>query len=1194
MALKTWTGASSTTWSTAGNWSPSGAPGIGDDALFSSNFSSVNITTGTPSCKSLTVTGTGVQLTGTGTLNIYGNITLNSATTVSATGTWSILNTAGQTTYDIVSAGVTFNCNLTLNAGTASTYRLVQAAGSPNGNFTMSSLRTLTLTTGILNLNGYNLSVGLFSSNNSNSRSIAFSSDQSNSFDLTGVGTVFSLNTVTGWSYTGYSNFRVTNATATAKTVTTTGMSTYPANFYFTGAGTVTLTSGNYFLILDASALAGTLSKSSASTMVIGASLLFTSGTSSVGGSGVTTFNLVSGLGGSLATGTLDLGGRNWGAMTFSSGAWKTEGFVGSPAAAEAVICSAGSLLIQWDFYCETFTVTGSGNVQLGFQNDAYLTCTETSTSAAAFTVSSGIFEMTAYGGVFCNVATISGGRLTLDINGYTLDCLRMNITGAATWNGVDPFNYIDYFRFDNNTPHIKHRSVVSNWNSASFTQSRYQSSSTQIIVMFTTFDASSSTLRNISDSSGMFAFCWDTHITATQRFGIASGSVIGGLDLTNINVSTFEGGYNFTCNGSYIDLGHTCRTLGGTITLTGGTSTKPYYFAPYEPLNFPFSVTFGSNGYFVIPGGSSLTSPRSDSSFRMSGCTIESLADTGGLLGVYITFAVIDLNFSGVNTFIGDTSDGATYFTSTATSGIVINAQGANLTLKGAPDFSLSAYSGLGRTVKLPESSNYFYSSSTSRAASFTDDGLTDTLTISGNPLLTTVSLSNSTVNFANMTVQSRAVIYSPSCNGTSLTIWGILHIIYYGSTSRFQIGNSITDVYIGSSSINNTDLSIEFIGEGTSNIGNLTLNSGRLEFRPQGGDLSATLPNLTINSINTATPTTLAVLDYSYYPNSKVYIQNLTVANTSTINFTDDTVLISDPRNAGLNRTWELAGKTVPKVVVSNNSRLNIMDANNSGTTYIKEVSGQTAVLIAPPSITFGSQSILVAGGTVSHNYNSTTRVLTFSLYGGGSTRNNQSVILNYTITPAEGTNVNYTINWTVSSESGYDKGYVTIAGNYAIDGVSGSNSGSASGTISVSGTSPINLAYNKDISATGGTDTFSGSITFTAVPNIPPSYLSFQAGRTFTFDKFFRDPAPHMLYLTSDTSGSQTNLVIPERNLGTLVQGTNPGGVYTATIRDCVVTSTNYMWFAGNNSVDAGNNSGWIFGASPTTQTNIQFFL
>lgn len=1186
MPTKTWQGANGGSWATTGNW-VGGTPTLNDDVVFSSNGTGAAIGSAAV-CKSLTITGSNVTISGASALTIYGNITVNSTSVISATGAWSILNTAGQTLYDITSAGVTFNCSLILNAGATSTYRLIKAASSANGNFTMGTLRTLTLTTGILNLNGFNLSVGLFSSSNSNTRGITFSSDHSNYIALTGVGTVFSQTTSAGWSYTGYSDFTVSDASATGKIVTTTGMNTYPANFYFTGAGTVTLTSGNYFLNLDASTMTGTLSKASGSTMNIGASVLLGSYmTSGIGGSGVTTFSLVSGLGGSLATGTIDLNGRNWGPMTFSSGAWEITGNAGTSAATNAVICSGGSLNIWWDFYCFSFTVSGA-TVTL----NAFLITTQTSSSTTAFAVTSGIFEMTYLGGVTCNVAAISGGRLTLDINGYTLDCLRMNITGAATWNGVDPANIIDYARLDNNYPHIKHRSVVSNWNSTSFTQSRYQSSSTQILVMFTTYDSASSTLRSISDSSGMFAFFWESNIiTAVQRFGITSGSTIGGLDLTNINVSTFDGGYNFTCNGSYIDNGATFRTLGGTITLTGGTSTKPYYFAPYEPLNFPFSVTFGSNGYFIIPAGSRLTSPRSDSFFRMAGCTIQSLADTGIFNSVFITFAVIDLNFSGVNTFIGNPYDGFTQFYSTATSGIVINAQGANLTLKGAPDFSLSAYSGLGRTVKLPESSNYFYSSSTVRAASFTDDGLTDTLTISGNPLLTTIYLSNSTVNFANMTVQSRASIYAPSCNGTSLTIWGILHIIYYGNTSRFQIGNSITDVYIGSSSINNTDSSIEFIGEGTSNIGNLTLNSGRLVLQAQGNSLSATLPNLTINSINTATPTTLAVPDYYYNTNSKVYIQNLTVANTSTINFTDDTVLISDPRNAGLNRTWELAGKTVPKVVVSRNSRLIIYDVNNLGTTYIKEMSAGPL----PTGQFLYTQSISVSGGTATTDYSFSTRILTFSLYGGGGSVNNQNVQLSYTIVVAE--SLSYSYNWTVSSEINYDKGYIYVDSSPVVNGVSGSNSSSGSGTLTP-GTHTITFVYTKDPSGTTGSDTFSGSITFSKAVTFftaLTSYLSFQAGRTFTFDKFFRDPTPYPLYLNSDTTFERTNLRIPERNLGTLVQGTNPGGgSVTVTIRDCAVTSTNYMWFAGKNSVNVDNNSGWIFGASPTTQTNIQFFL
>ena len=37
-----WTGASSTSWNTAGNWTPSGAPGTGDIAIFDGNTSVVN------------------------------------------------------------------------------------------------------------------------------------------------------------------------------------------------------------------------------------------------------------------------------------------------------------------------------------------------------------------------------------------------------------------------------------------------------------------------------------------------------------------------------------------------------------------------------------------------------------------------------------------------------------------------------------------------------------------------------------------------------------------------------------------------------------------------------------------------------------------------------------------------------------------------------------------------------------------------------------------------------------------------------------------------------------------------------------------------------------------------------------------------------------------------------------------------
>ena len=1178
MPTRTWQGANGGSWATTGNW-VGGTPTLNDDVVFSSNGSGAAIGA-TANCKSLTITGSNVTISGTSALNIYGNITVNSTSVISATGAWSILNTAGQTTYDITSAGVTFNCSLILNAGATSTYRLIKAASSANGNFTMGSLRTLTLTTGILNLNGFNLSVGLFSSSNSNTRGITFSSDHSNYIALTGVGTVFSQTTSAGWSYTGYGDFTVSDASATGKIVTTTGMSTYPANFYFTGAGTVTLTSGNYFLNLDAYAFRGTLSKSSTSVMNIGASLLLDSNvTSGIGGSGVTTFSLVSGLGGSLATGTLDLGSKNWGPMTFSSGAWKINGYVGTSAATNAVICSGGSLLIAWDFYCYTFTISG-GTVTVDESTTLFMN--QTSSTTTAFGITSGIFRLYR-GSVYCNVVAISGGLIEMDINSIMdgINCLRMNFSGSASWNGLDSGVSFPYTDYSSGPFHIRHRSVASNWSSG-FSQSRYQSTSTNIIVLFTTYDATSSTLRNITDTSGIFAFTWEG-TTLVQRFGIASGSTIGGLSLYYLSPSTFEGGYNFTCNGGFTENGNTYRTLGGTITFTGGTSTFSNYLSFNDPVNWPFSMTFSSDGYFqIFP--SYLTAPSPTSSFIMAGATVVSKAQTGFQV-VDLTFATVNLNQSGTNNFICENLDAGTGFNVTATNGTVINARGVGLTIKGNPSFYLqaTAVTGAGRTVNLPTASNYYYSTATYKVCTFSDDGLTDTITIGDNSFLYSISLTNNNVTFTNLYLQNTFYNYS-TATGSSLFLLGILPAFYYGNNTSIQSGASITNVYVGNSVITNTNVAISING---GVVTNLTHNSGSLSLGGYGS-----LANTTILSTNPASSSTVTI---GYYSPNPLYLQNLTIGTTGTITITDDTNLATYPNNVS---TWELGGRIIPSITVLPNSTLNITDVSNSGTTYIKDISaGGQSLVVSPPTVVYSNQSISVAGGSVTHSYNESTKTLTFSLYGGGGGVNGQTINLYYNINTFGTTTATYSYNWAVSSEEGFDFGSINIGGTAVVNFVSGSGVGSGSGTVTFPSASTWQLAtmtYTKDGSQTVGSDTFSGSIVFTFSGGVGTSIVRFQASRTFTFDKFFRNSSTQLLTISSDSLGVSTNLRIPVNNLGTLVQGSNPGGVYTATIRDCVVTSTNYMWFAGKNSVDAGNNSGWIFGASPTTQTNVQFFL
>src|SRR5882724_6430297 len=80
---RTWTGASSTDWNTAGNWAPSGTPGTSDSlTLTNGNSRYPVISTGTAngSTVAMGASGTGaaanISITG-GTLAIGGNITLS-------------------------------------------------------------------------------------------------------------------------------------------------------------------------------------------------------------------------------------------------------------------------------------------------------------------------------------------------------------------------------------------------------------------------------------------------------------------------------------------------------------------------------------------------------------------------------------------------------------------------------------------------------------------------------------------------------------------------------------------------------------------------------------------------------------------------------------------------------------------------------------------------------------------------------------------------------------------------------------------------------------------------------------------------------------------------------------------------------------------------------------------------------------
>lgn len=135
--------------------------GTGTLGLTAGSYRNLDFTDGT------NPTGYGGSLTGSTSITIYGDLKASTNMTVGAgSGVFTFAATSGTKT--INTAGVTFDKPFTFN-GVGGTWQL-QAA------LTSGAARTVTLTNGTLDLNGYTFTAGTFSSSNSNVRTLAFGS----------------------------------------------------------------------------------------------------------------------------------------------------------------------------------------------------------------------------------------------------------------------------------------------------------------------------------------------------------------------------------------------------------------------------------------------------------------------------------------------------------------------------------------------------------------------------------------------------------------------------------------------------------------------------------------------------------------------------------------------------------------------------------------------------------------------------------------------------------------------------------------------------------------------------------------------------------------------------------------------------------------------------------------------------------
>jgi len=247
-----WTNAVSTNLTTTGtqvvNVTSSGSTAItvSTGSLSEANSISFNFTGGTYALSFLSITGyaaRNVNFTGysgtwqaTSTATIYGNLTLSSGMSLTAS---SLTMTFGATsgTKQITSNGKTMDFPISFNAPSA-TYVLQDA-------LTIGSTRNTAFVSGTVNLAGFTLTTGTASSQGANTRNITFNGG---TLLISGSGS-------TAWNATGAGGFSTTQGTGTGAISMTSasaktfagGSFTYNCTLNQGGAGTLTITGANTF-----------------------------------------------------------------------------------------------------------------------------------------------------------------------------------------------------------------------------------------------------------------------------------------------------------------------------------------------------------------------------------------------------------------------------------------------------------------------------------------------------------------------------------------------------------------------------------------------------------------------------------------------------------------------------------------------------------------------------------------------------------------------------------------------------------------------------------------------------------------------------------------------------------------------------------------------------------------------------------
>jgi hypothetical protein len=850
------------------------------------------------------------------------NITLTGSGTSVVTltnGSWFNSLNFGSTAFTTASAGIFIASNLTLSSGGSYTFLNISHVGTGtitsnnktiavltishtgtttlSGALTINATSTTTLTSGTLNLNGFNLTTGAFSSSNTNTRGIVFGTNNIILNHTTAATTVLSMTDVTNFTRTATTGGFVTDASITRTVVfgTTGGSSTRAPNLTFTGSGSqvVTITTGSYFNTLDFGTTAfnpstitvncTSLVLSSGGTFVtVSANMLGTAGTITPNGKTIAALVINNG------TGTTTLAG-NLGCTTYSQLSGTIDFATFNLTCSSTAAYSAGTLSNIGTISCTTWTCTGnfiltSGTITPsvsfvvvgGFNYSG-----GTLSAVPLFTLTSGTFNLNGFNlttGTFSsnnsNTRAIQFGTGNIILNTATVSATNIDMATATgfTYTGTGGFTtsmtVTRTFTFgttDGSITNAPNLSITSGTSVPTFTDGSWFN--TLNFTGSTCAPAMSATVLGINVSTLTLATggtytSFIPAFTSTQTWTPQFSLALGGIGINGAGITvTLGGAQTFATNASIILTQGTFNLNGYDLTVgifsSNNSNTRSVIFGSNNiTLNHTTAATLvlsmaTASGFSYTGTGGFITDATIARSFNVGGTALTNVDSAPNLT---FTTGSVAPTFPTVfpYSYFTKLDFGSTTFTTGATFGVNSN----TLILSSGGTYATLQYSTIG-----------------SAAGTFTTNGKTITtfnvnstitfngsLTVTGslsltrgvinlnNFNITTPIFSSSNTNVRSINFGTGSIILNGAAAGNTVLVMTIATNFTCTGTGGFSADASVTKTYTfgttGGSATNSPNLTLT--GAGTA-IATFTTGSyfNILNF----GGTAFTVPATTLN---------------------------------------------------------------------------------------------------------------------------------------------------------------------------------------------------------------------------------------------------------------------------------------------------------------------------------------------------------